>query len=413
MNASEPAWGTALAAAVLAAYWWHRQRTAIDRARRAERRFDLLHQLAPALTSASTESTHATCTRILERLESLVPAQTRLCFVVSDGRLVLGAKAGDGYAGFLREGAVYEGATIVDWARDHAKAAIVGPQAAELPSDVEIVDLVRDPDGRDVGPAAGSRDRVWALAMPLAIPRGRGMSPDVIGIAYLERPRSAAFAPDDVRTAATVARLGADALSRAQFADAVRRDSIVDGLTGLLTPAAFRKRLREEVSAGRDVALFFIDTDRFKLLNDTYGHAAGDTLLRTLAAAFADIAKCSGGFAGRNGGDEFCIALLDRTKDAAVEIAEHTRARIDAMDLATALGTPGGSGMKITVSIGVAHHPVDVTADDRQPTDRLLEIADAQMYEAKRAGRNRIEFLRLRAQPKRSPHPGEGPIPRI
>lgn len=394
-----------VAASILVLFFWHRAQSLSDRARRAERRFDLLQQLAPSLTAAATESTSATCGRVLERLSALAPSQTLLCFVVNDGRLVLGARAGTGYASFLREGAAYEGDSIVDWVRSHAVATIVGPAETNLPIDIDVVDLSRHPEAKDVGPAAGSRDRVWALAVPLIRGRGRGLSPEVLGVVYVERALTAPFSPDDLRTILTVVHLAGDALERAIFADTMRRDAEVDGLTGLLTPAAFRKRLRDEIAARRDVALFFIDSDRFKVFNDTYGHAAGDRLLRRLASIYGNLASASGGFAGRNGGDEFCMALTDRSKDAAVEMAEYVRAAVD--------GEPLGDGVKVTVSIGVAHFPFDVSKDEAQAADRLLEVADAQMYEAKRAGRNRVEFLRMRAQPKRVLHPGEGPIPRV
>ena len=394
--------GAAAAVAIIALAMRHR--ALLARAVSAERRFDLLQHLVPSLTDAVTDSTAATCARILDRLGVLVEAQTLLCFYLGDGRLVLGARAGDGQARFLREGAPYEGRSIVDVARDSATAIACGPGRIEIPSDVDVVDASsKSPDER-VGPAVGSRDRVWALAVPMTRSRGRGLSPEVTGVLYVERVVASPFAPDDLRTVLTVARLASDALERARFADVVRRDSAVDGLTGLMTPIAFRKRLRDEIGARRDLALFFVDTDRFKLYNDTLGHAAGDRLLRSLAALFSDIADKSGGFAGRNGGDEFCIALPDRTKDAAVEIAERVRANVDGAQL--------GDAVQITVSIGVAHYPVDVPSDERQPADRLLEVADGLMYEAKRSGRNRVEFLRFRAQPRTVTHPGEGPIPR-
>ena len=374
------------------------------RATAAEKRFDLLQHLVPSLTDAVTDSTAATCARIVDRLGVLVPAQTLLCFYTDEGRLVLGARARDGHAEFLRAGAPYDGLSMIDMARDARTAVAIGPARIEIPPDVDVVDGSSQPWGDRLGPAAGSRDRVWALAVPMTRSRGRGLSPEVIGILYLERVLGSPFVPDDMRMVLTIARLASDALERARFADVVRRDSAIDGLTGLMTPIAFRKRLREEIAARRDLALFFVDTDRFKLYNDTLGHAAGDKLLRSLAALFGDIAEKAGGFAGRNGGDEFCIALLDRTKDAAVEIAETVRANVDAAEL--------GDPVRITVSIGAAHYPVDVPSDERQPADRLLEVADGLMYEAKRAGRNRVEFLRLRAQPRAVVHPGEGPIPR-
>ncbi|MDQ2817781.1 MAG: sensor domain-containing diguanylate cyclase [Candidatus Eremiobacteraeota bacterium] len=393
------------------------------RAMRAERRFDLLQHLGPALTGAVADSAQATCARIAQRLAKLVDLDTVLCFMVVDGRLILGAKAGAGYASFLHVGRCYEGDTIVDWARDHAKPAIVGPKAASLEAQSGVEDLwERAHDPRDaVGPAAGSRDRVWALAAPLLRPRAYGLMPEVLGVLYAERPRRVNFSADDLATTLTVASLASDALQRALYSDWVRRTSDTDALTGLLTGASFRKRLREEIEArrysadatSRDVALFFVDTDRFKSWNDTFGHAAGDRLLKMLADMFAEAAARASGFAGRNGGDEFCIALLDRTKDAAIAVGDALRRRIEGQEFMKTLAVVPDTPVHITVSIGVAHFPVDVARDDAQPGDKLLEMADAQMYEAKRAGRNRVAYARAKAQSQSGLHPGEGPIPRL
>jgi len=372
------------------------RRRALD----AERRFDLLQHLAPALTAASAESTFAACARILDRFLSLVGAQTLLCFYVDDDRLKLGAKAGAGYVGFLREGEDYAGGAIVEWVRDRARAAIVGPNPSNPPVALGVTDLVRETSAL-AGPVAGSRDRVYALAVPLLRARGYGIRSEVIGIVYAERGRREPFSTGDLSTALTIAGLAADALARALFADVLRRESAFDPLTRLLTPSTFRKKLREEIEArrfrmgaqSRDVGLLFIDTDNFKQWNDTLGHAAGDRVLRALAEAFNDIASRGGGFAGRNGGDEFCIALADRSKDASISLAEQLRERIDVLDFAALFGV-GARPIKISISVGVAHFPVDVTLHEAQPADRLLELADANMYAAKRLGRNRVEWKR-------------------
>ena len=395
----------ALAAAVAACIfgWQYREIVFARRAAAsAQRRFDLLHNLAPALTAATSESTFAACARILDRFGALVGARTMLCFVDLRGRLVLGAKSGDGYVGFLREGEEYGGGAIVQWAVDHASAAIVGPQDANVSAECGFVDLSRDIRALDAGPIAGSRDRVWAAAIPLLRHRGFGLRPQVIGVLYAERSKSTPFSRDDLSTALTVAHIASDALARAVFADSVLREAERDQLTQLLTPAKFRKRLRDEVETrrnaegrtSRDVGLLFIDTDNFKDWNDTFGHAAGDKLLRALADAFDEVASQGCGFAGRNGGDEFCIGLLDRTKDATIAFAESLRARIECAGFDRMLGVIGASPVKITISIGVAHFPVDVRPSELQPADRLLEIADAIMYDAKRNGRNRVEWKR-------------------
>ena len=136
--------------------------------------------------------------------------------------------------------------------------------------------------------------------------------------------------------------------------------------------------------------------DYIKDWNDTHGHPSGDQLLRRLAAMFAQTAEQAHGFAGRNGGDEFCIALLDRSKDAAVELAGDLCARVAGADFHSLVPQADALGVHITVSIGVAHFPMDITPDERHPTEQLLEAADQRMYEAKHAGRNQVAFSRAR-----------------
>ncbi|MDQ6767097.1 MAG: GGDEF domain-containing protein [Candidatus Eremiobacteraeota bacterium] len=268
-------WVVAAVCALVAAavFVWQRRRiialnTQVGNARR---RLALLGEIAPPLTEAARESTVHTCERIVERLSTLIRAQTVLCFLTVDGRMVLGAKSDAGYAEFLRVGEVYEGDSIVDWSQRNHCAAIVGPALAALPPEESVVDMSAAPDGlRAVGPLVGSRDRVWAFCAPMMQHRGYGLRPAIIGAIYLERKHDEPFAAEDIQTAITVARLAGDALQRARFADEVKREAEVDQLTQMLTAATFRKRLREELETrrrdglGKDIALFFIDTDRFK-----------------------------------------------------------------------------------------------------------------------------------------------------
>jgi diguanylate cyclase (GGDEF)-like protein len=432
-----------------------RVRRALEKVRGAEQALALLAGIAPAFTDAATDSASRTCERIIQRFGALVRAQTTLCIVASNGRLLLGAKSGSGYADFLKPGDPCDGDSIVDWVADHALPAVIGPNVAGAnlfaPHDVARANLFAPHDvagaksfaptnvaganlfapdsfvnlasaagaARSAAPLVGSRDRVWALCVPMLQPRGYGLRPKFVGAIYAERAHNDPFTARELGSATLVARLAADALVRAQFADEVKRESEVDQLTQLLTATAFRKRLRQEIEARRyatgqdrpDVALFFIDTDKFKLWNDSFGHVVGDLVLKRLAQILRDVAA-TGGFAGRNGGDEFCIALLDRTKDDAIEVAEHLRRRVERTDLgASEKGIPSPR-IPVTISIGVAHFPVDVPLSAAAPSDMLLESADARMYEAKRAGGNAVAYSRTRALPTKLRYPGEGPIPR-
>jgi diguanylate cyclase (GGDEF)-like protein len=156
-----------------------------------------------------------------------------------------------------------------------------------------------------------------------------------------------------------------------------------DGLTGLPNRALFVDRLRQALAlARRDaarVALLFIDLDRFKAVNDTLGHEAGDRLLRAAAVRMQACVREADSVA-RLGGDEFVI-LLPR-----IESAEG--ARTVAEKLRRALGEPfdvGGREASVSASIGVALYP-----DDAGDETALLARADAAMYAAKRAGRNTV-----------------------
>ncbi len=163
-----------------------------------------------------------------------------------------------------------------------------------------------------------------------------------------------------------------------------RADATFDGLTGLLTPRAFRERLRCDVArlhvrARGVLSLWFIDTDYFKSVNDTYGHAVGDRVLQKMASLLRGHIIADIDVAARNGGDEFCAIVYDVQKTVAIERAQ---ALCDAVRRAD-FGVP----LPLTASVGVASLPFD--ADD--PSE-LLEIADAAMYHSKRSGRDRVSF---------------------
>ena len=163
-----------------------------------------------------------------------------------------------------------------------------------------------------------------------------------------------------------------------------RADATYDGLTGLLTPRAFRNRLRDEISRTRFGAvsvltLWFIDTDRFKTVNDTFGHAAGDAVLQAMAELLRSFGVPDVDVAGRNGGDEFCALIHDAQKTVAIERAQAFCDAVRRFDF--------GITMHITASIGVASFPYDA-----RDANELLEVADAAMYHSKRTGRDRVSF---------------------
>jgi diguanylate cyclase (GGDEF)-like protein len=215
------------------------------------------------------------------------------------------------------------------------------------------------------------------LAMPI-ISRGRALG----AVAFL------AACPIDLGDTDELVRLIEVATPAYEIAVERLADvtaATTDGLTGLYSPVSFRQRLAEEMAGAvrrqMSYALLFIDTDHFKSCNDTLGHAAGDTVLTSIAAI---LVQCGGPDAliARNGGDEFCLAL-PATKSAALRIAERIREAIERFPYAQVLRAKLVTS--ITASIGVAVYP-----DDATDASRLLEAADAAMYDSKRAGRNRV-----------------------
>jgi diguanylate cyclase (GGDEF)-like protein len=160
----------------------------------------------------------------------------------------------------------------------------------------------------------------------------------------------------------------------------------IDMLSGLANRRGFQSRLDYEwmkiQQNGGELSLLMIDVDHFKLFNDTYGHPEGDACLTSLGEILAGIAAETMGFAGRYGGEEFCLLLPNTAAARAIEIGEMVRVAVQnlAMPHATSLY------QTVTVSVGVACTRPNHT---QRPGD-LIEAADAALYAAKHRGRNAV-----------------------
>lgn len=173
--------------------------------------------------------------------------------------------------------------------------------------------------------------------------------------------------------------------------------AITDGLTGLHNHRHFQERLRRDLEiarrAGRPLSIVMFDVDHFKAYNDHYGHVQGDQCLRQVAQALSASVGREGEMVARYGGEEFAVLLPHTTLEQAVEQAERVRHSISALGLAHACAP---SGQHVTVSIGVAclephHHALaNPSADVGVAAHALLEQADSALYEAKKAGRDRV-----------------------
>lgn len=171
-----------------------------------------------------------------------------------------------------------------------------------------------------------------------------------------------------------------------------------DRLTGLLNHAAFFERADTAVlQARRDdkpVAALFTDIDHFKRVNDTHGHAEGDACLRRVAAILRAQARRPLDLVGRVGGEEFAALLYDVSPEDALAFAETLRRSIETMGLSK----DGAAQPQVTLSIGVA--ALNPSADAN--ASALFRRADAAMYRAKSAGRNRVCIDALQAPDRAS-----------
>jgi diguanylate cyclase (GGDEF)-like protein len=164
----------------------------------------------------------------------------------------------------------------------------------------------------------------------------------------------------------------------------LREQSTHDDLTGLFNYREFNRQLTEEVERSRrytrPFSLLMLDIDHFKVVNDTYGHMAGDEALQALATLIRrEIRPVD--LVARYGGEEFVMLLPETTGPGALELGERLRAFIagHAVPLST------GHTIFLTVSIGLATYP-----DDADSLPRLVNLADQALYAAKSAGRNRV-----------------------
>lgn len=159
--------------------------------------------------------------------------------------------------------------------------------------------------------------------------------------------------------------------------------STVDPLTKLMNRRAMDAYLEKWTGQELPFALLIFDIDKFKRVNDTYGHAMGDEVLKYLAASMLEITRKED-VCCRFGGEEFVMLLPETDRHEAFQVAERLRRKLES--------TVSPCGEIVTISIGIATYP-----EDQEHSTALLEFADQCLYEAKRTGRNRtINYATLK-----------------
>jgi diguanylate cyclase (GGDEF)-like protein len=229
----------------------------------------------------------------------------------------------------------------------------------------------------------GEKSTVGAsfLGIPLRV------KDSVTGALLLTR-KGKEFSPNDVRVLRILCNQAAIAIENARVYERLEQLAATDSLTALFNRRYFRQALTREASRaerhGGSIALMMLDIDRFKQLNDTYGHTVGDVVLKKVAALLSKAVR-KGDVLARYGGEEFVILLSEATYRATTEIAERIRKSVAASSV-----HPAGPRRRVTVSIGWALYP-----NDTRESDNLIELADKALYFAKDTGRNRVAGYHL------------------
>ncbi len=172
---------------------------------------------------------------------------------------------------------------------------------------------------------------------------------------------------------------------RCLLEDELKQLANTDSLTGVLNRRHFwnvaNKELDRHGRYNRDMALLLMDIDKFKQINDKYGHPAGDKVIQLLARQCLEHIRNTD-YIARIGGEEFAILLVETNRNQAFSISERLRKMLAEKALAT-----NGDDLRFTVSIGA-------TTNDRTDStiDQLFQRADEALYMAKNGGRNRVEF---------------------
>jgi diguanylate cyclase (GGDEF)-like protein len=236
-----------------------------------------------------------------------------------------------------------------------------------------VNDMTKDPrgvvvPGTEIEPQA-------SIVVPLNV-RGK-----VTGVLTIDRLRGRVFEEHELESVRLFANLAAVAIQNALSYDAMERQAISDGLTGIYNYRHFQDALSSAISRaeryGETFCLLMMDLDHFKAVNDTIGHQRGDDVLRDVAGA---LKRCSreSDYLARYGGEEFVMILPRTSLPEAQMVAERVRTEVAAVDA-------GALDLRVTVSVGVASYP-----ESARDTDGVLGAADAALLRAKARGRNRV-----------------------
>ena len=248
-------------------------------------------------------------------------------------------------------------------------------RCAETGTPQLIHDLQEMPSGQYIPGVPHARSE---LAVPLLA------DGTTIGVLNAEAAEPGAFTEDDLQVMTMIGRQAGIVIRSAQLQHETRRLAITDGLTGLYNRRHFSQQLdehlRRSIRYDEPLGLILLDVDHFKLVNDGFGHLAGDRALQ----AISDVLRVSvrdSDLVARIGGEEFVVLLMRADREFSMSVAERLRSGIEDLRLTETTGEIVG----LTASLGVAFFP-----DDGPDQQSMMHAADEALYQAKSMGRNRI-----------------------
>lgn len=206
----------------------------------------------------------------------------------------------------------------------------------------------------------------------------------VIGAVVIASERTGSLSPEEGRNVTLLGAIAAPSLEIVWEMEEVSRRARTDALTGLANRRTFDEQLERFLlhadRFARSISLILADVDHFKLVNDSWGHEAGDVVLKSIAGTLTEGVRAVD-FCARFGGEEIAILLPETALEGAVELAERLRKAVGSKAILT-----GGTEIPVTISCGVACYPEGVLTKEA-----LFAAADRALYEAKSAGRNCVK----------------------
>lgn len=303
-----------------------------------------------------------------ESLALLGGAKRSLCLVYlainsEEGLSLVEAKGGSPEAGIIKD---KQGDIFDEWVMRHCQPLLVEDTSKDFRFDTAKL-------------RAAAKRRIGSLISSCLISQNRP-----IGVLRLENPASGIFSLEDLRLLSTICDIASVAVDNARYYQRTRELAIKDSLTAAFTRAFTLERLNEEIQrallTNDTLSILMMDIDFFKRYNDTYGHIAGDAVLRSLGQWLSAYFLSRGAVIGRYGGEEFLVILPSFPREEAFSLAENFRAQVQEKTVPLRRNPT-----RLTLSIGIAGCP-----QDAQDLDGIISKADSALYNAKNTGRNRV-----------------------